>query len=224
MRLEPGYSPIMHYLSDKYVSYQWLKEITAKDPQSFQFINIPETSNKFRINANHYSAKWPTLVIKPSGKMQGKSVFMLKADSAEKALAALNITRKDQRPPVLYSKGFEKVMDRLFGYNKTVLYQDFVPPALKDGRAGRIRLNVFANPLASFSLSDYYMWTVFKAPEQCPEGLLKDPKPYIVNWAFSGKKARFMELTKEERELSDPAIPQVCRLIQAGLERKFIYQ
>ena len=222
MRLEPGYSPIMHYLSDKYASYQWLKEITDKNPQFYPYINIPETSNEFRINVNNYSDKWPTLVIKPNGKLQGQSVFMLKADSAEKAMAALHISRKDQKPSILYSKGFEKVVDKLFGLNNTVLFQDFVPPSLKYGKAGRVRLNVFANPLESFSLSDYYMWTVYNAPGHCPEGLLKDASPYIVNWAYSGKKAQFAELTDEERELTDPAIPQVCRLVQAGLQNKFI--
>ncbi len=224
MRLEPGYIPIMHFLSDKYVSYLWLKEITARDPQSYPLISIPETSNEFRINVNNYSAKWPTLVIKPSGKMQGQSVFMVKADSAEKAMAELHITRKEQVPPVVRSKGFARVMDGLFDYNKTILYQDFVAPTLKDGKAGRIRLNVFASPLESLSLSDYYMWTVYDVPEKCPEGLLKDASPYIVNWAYSGKKAQFEELTKEERELTDPAIPQVCRLIQTGLESKFFFE
>jgi len=224
MRLEPGYSPIMQYLSDKYNSYQWLKEITSKDPSSFHLINIPESGNTFRINLHNYSEKWPTLVIKLSGKMQGQSLFMLKADSEEKAMVALNISRKDEKPPFLSAKGTEKIVDRLFGQDKTVIYQDFVPPALKGDKAGRIRINVFASPLESFSLSDYYMWTVFETPERCPDGLLKDPKPYIVNWAFSGKKAQFFELTKQEREITDPAIPQICRLIQQGLERKFIFE
>ncbi len=223
MRLEPGYSPIMHYLSDKYVSYQWMKEITDNAPQSFPLLNIPKTSNELYINISNYSNQWPTLVIKPNGKMKGQSVFMLKADSLEKAMAALRITQTDQMPPILASHGIDRLLDPLFGLRKEALYQEFVPPALKDGKAGRIRLNVFANPLESFSLSDYYMWTVFETPKKCPEGLLKDARPYIVNWAFSGKKAQFAELTNEERELTDPAIPQVCRLIQTGLGNKFIF-
>jgi hypothetical protein len=224
MRLEPGFSPIMYYLSDKYVSYQWLKDITEKNPSAYQLINIPETGNTFRINLNNYTEKWPTLVIKLSGKMQGQSVFMLKADSEEKAMAMLNIKNKEEMPSFLLANGTEKLLDRLFGNDKTVIYQDFVPPSLKDGKGGRIRINVFANPLESFSLSDYYMWTVFETPEKCPNGLLKDPKPYIINWAFSGKKAQFIELTKEEREITDPAIPQICNLIQEGLKKKFLFE
>jgi len=222
MRLEPGYSPIMHYLSDKYASYQWLKETTRHAPHAFPLIHIPETDKKLHIPSSDGSAQWPTLVIKPNGKQQGQSIFMLKADSLEKAMAALLLTRKDQVPLIMASRGLDKLLDPLFGSRQTVIYQEFVPPALKDGKAGRIRLNVFANPLESFSLSDYYMWTVFETPKKCPEGLLKDARPYIVNWAFSGKKAQFAELTDSERDLTDPAIPQVCRLIQAGLQRKFI--
>ena len=139
-------------------------------------------------------------------------------------MEALNIKMKDEMLAFLSAKGIEKFVDRLFGLDKTVIYQDFVPPALKNDKASRIRINVFANPLESFSLSDYYMWTVFEAPDKCPDGLLQDPRPYIVNWAFSGKKAQFHELTKEEREVTDKAIPQICHLIQAGLERKFIAQ
>lgn len=224
LRLEPGYCPIMHYLSDKYVSYLWLKQITAQAPQAYSLINIPETSNRFRINTQYNSEQWPNLVIKPSGKMKGQSVFMLKADSEEKAMAALQITHPDQMPPMLTPRGIDRLVDPLFGSRKTVIYQDFVPPTVKEGKAGRIRLNVFANPLKSFSLSDYYMWTVFDVPEQCPDGLLKNANPYVVNWASSGKKTRFAELTSAERELTDPAVPQVCGLIQAGLERKFIHE
>ncbi|MBN2399610.1 MAG: hypothetical protein JXI33_04645, partial [Candidatus Aminicenantes bacterium] len=193
-------------------------------PASYPLLNIPESGNELRLDPGNYSESWPTLVIKPSGKMQGKSVHMLKADSVEKAMAMLQMTRKDQVPPVLASRGFDRLLDPLFGQRNTVLYQDFVAPAVKDGRAGRIRLNVFANPLESFSLSDYYMWTIFHKPENCPDGLLQDPRPYIVNWAYSQKKAQFTELSGEERELTDPAIPQVCRLIQAGLKNKFIYE
>jgi len=214
----------MHYLSDKYVSYLWLKQITAQAPQAYSLINIPETSNRFRINTQYNSEQWPNLVIKPSGKMKGQSVFMLKADSEEKAMAALQITHPDQMPPMLTPRGIDRLVDPLFGSRKTVIYQDFVPPTVKEGKAGRIRLNVFANPLKSFSLSDYYMWTVFDVPEQCPDGLLKNANPYVVNWASSGKKTRFAELTSAERELTDPAVPQVCGLIQAGLERKFIHE
>lgn len=221
MRLEPGYSPIMHYLSDKYVAYRWLKEIIAKDPRAYDAISIPETSHEFRIDPDNYCEKWPTLVIKPNGKMKGQSVFMLKAASMERGMEALRISRTDQKPPMLASRGLDRLMDPLFGQRSSVLFQDFVPPALKDGKAGRIRLNVFANPLESFSLSDYYMWTVFTAPAICPEGLLEDPRPYIVNWAFSGKKAQFLELTAEERKQIEPAVPQVCQLIQKGLEGKF---
>jgi hypothetical protein len=224
MRLEPGYSPIMHYISDKFVSYKWLHETVSQNPSDFTLINIPETDNSFRINSENYSEKWPGLVIKLSGKMQGQAVFMLKADSEEKAMKALNIQHKGEMPPIFKSTFSEIIVDKLFGNDKTVIYQDFVQPALKDGKAGRIRLNVFANPLESFSLSDYYMWTVFEAPDHCPDGLLADPRPYIVNWAFSGKKAQFAELTASERSVTDPAIPQICRLIQLGLESKFISQ
>jgi hypothetical protein len=222
MRLEPGYSPIMHYLSDKNAANHWLKKIVDGNPQAYSLIDIPETSNEFHINPANYSERWPTLVIKPNGKMQGRSVFMLKADCPVKAMQALQISRKEQMPPILRSKGLDRAIDKLFGLNNKAIYQDFVPPALKDGKAGRIRLNVFATPLESMALSDYYMWTVFDAPRKCPDGLLKDARPYIVNWAFSGKKAQFAELTAPERELTDPAIPQVCRLIQAGLQGKFI--
>ena len=222
MRLEPGYSPIMHYLTDKYVSCKWLKSIAESDHNSFSLVNIPTAANTFRINTAGYSMKWPNLVIKLSGKMQGRSIFMVKADSEEKAMAALAISQKDQMPSIFAATGTEKIVDRLFGYDTTVVYQDFVQPSLKDGKAGRIRLNVFTSPLTSFSLSDYYMWTVFSAPEKCPEGLLSDPQPYIVNWAFSGKRAEFAELSREERYLTDAAIPQICRLIQLGLGKKFI--
>jgi hypothetical protein len=224
MRLEPGYSPIMHYISDKFVSYKWLKETVSQNPSEYAQVNIPEATNSFSINVENYSEKWPSLVVKLSGKMQGQAVFMLKADSEEKGMKALNIQHKEQMPPIFKSTFSEIIVDKLFGNDKTVIYQDFVQPSLKDGKAGRIRLNVFANPMQSFSLSDYYMWTVFEAPDKCPDGLLADPRPYIVNWAFSGKKAQFAELTASEREITDPAIPQICKLIQEGLGSKFISQ
>ena len=163
MRLEPGYSPIMHYISDKFVSYNWLNEIVSNDPESFNLVNIPKTDDKFRINVNNNSEKWPNLVVKLSGKMQGEAVFMLKADSESQAKEALKIKNDNDMPPIFKSSFREKVVDNLFGFDKTVIYQDFVKPSVVDGKAGRIRLNVFANPLESFSLSDYYMWTPFEA-------------------------------------------------------------
>ncbi len=221
MRLEPGYSPLMYYISDKFVSYKWLRHIVNQFPNKYNLINVPETDNTFRINVDNYSEKWPNLVVKLSGKMQGQAVFMLKADSEEKAMEALKIKSKNEIPPLFKAPFTEKIVDKLFGQDKTVVYQDFAPPSLRDGKAGRIRINVFANPLESFSLSDYYMWTVFNAPDKCPDGLLINPEPYIVNWKFSGKKAQFVELTDKERELTDAATPQICNLIQNGLENKF---
>jgi len=222
MRLEPGYSPIMHYLSDKYVSYKWLNDVFSDNPNDFSLINIPKTTNYLRINSDNYNEKWPTTVIKQSGKMQGLGIFMLKAKSDLEAMKYLNISSKEQSPPIFKAGFTEKITDTLFGSDKTVIYQDFVPPALNNEMAGRIRINVFANPLESFSLSDYYMWTVFKSPERCPDGLLEHPEPYIVNWKYSGKKAEFKELTSEERKATDAATPQICQLIQRGLEKKFI--
>lgn len=222
MRLEPGYSPIMLYLSDKYISYNWLMDEYSKNPELYTHINIPTTTNSLRINKANYSEKWPTTVVKLSGKMQGQAVFMLKAKSDEDAMEHLNIKSKDEIPPMFKAGLSEKIVDKLFGQDKTVIYQDFAQPSLKDGKAGRVRVNIFANPLESFSLSDYYMWTAFGTPDTCPEGLLTDPKPYIVNWAYSGKLAQFKELTPEERELTDAATPQLCKIVQKGLEKKFI--
>ena len=221
MRIEPGYSPIMHYLSDKYVSYKWLRREFENYPEKYSLINIPETSNYARVNKSNNSDKWPDTVIKLSGKMQGQAIFMLKADTEEKLLQALNIKNKYEMPSLFKASFTEKIVDKLFGYDQTVIYQDFVQPALKDGIAGRIRINVFANPLKSFSISDYYMWTVFEIPDICPKGLIDNPKPYVVNWAFSGKQAQFAELTVAERDFLDPAIPQICQIIQNGMERKF---
>ena len=221
MRLEPGYSPIMQYISDKYVSYKWLNDIVNSNPEEYPLINIPKTTNYLRINSKNYSEKWPTTVIKLSGKMQGQAIFMLKAQTEQKAMEALNIQDVNQMPPGFKAGFSEKIVDKLFGQDKTVIYQDFAPPSIKEGMAGRVRINIFANPLESFSLSDYYMWTVYKAPDICPDGLLKKPEPYIVNWKFSGKKAKFVELTSFERNLTDAATPQICRLIQKGLESKF---
>ncbi len=224
MRLEPGYSPIMLYLSDKYISYKWLLEEFKKTPNQYTNINIPKTTNSLRINKENYSEKWPTTVVKLSGKMQGQAIFMLKAKSDEEAMEYLQIKDKNEIPPIFKASFSEKIVDKLFGQDKTVIYQDFAQPALKNGKAGRVRTNIFANPLESFSLSDYYMWTAFDTQDKCPDGLLSDPKPYIVNWAFSGKLAQFVELTPEERELTDKATPQLCKIIQRGLENKFISQ
>jgi len=222
MRLEPGYSPIMHYLSDKYISYKWLNEVFEENPKDFNFVNIPKTTNYLRINSDNYSDKWPTTVIKQSGKMQGQGIFMLKAKSETDAMEFLNISTKEQTPPIFEAGFAERITDKLFGSGKTIIYQDFAPPALKDDMAGRIRINVFANPLETISLSDYYMWTVFKTPDKCPDGLIKQPEPYIVNWKYSGKKAQFVELTNEERKFTDAATPQICKLIHKGLEKKFV--
>ncbi|MDA3886298.1 MAG: hypothetical protein PF638_11955 [Candidatus Delongbacteria bacterium] len=222
MRLEPGYSPIMHYLSDKYVSYKWLSKIYTQSPEEYSLLNIPKTTNYLSIDKSNYSEKWPNTVIKLSGKMQGLAVAMLKAESEEKALIELKIKNRNEVPMIFKSTLVDKVVDKLFGNTKTVIYQDFVKPTIKNDRAGRIRLNIFSNPLKTISLSDYYMWTVFKTPDICLDGLLVDPSPYIVNWAFSGQKAQFSELTSSERQLTDPAIPQICQLVQKGLEQKFI--
>jgi hypothetical protein len=222
MRLEPGYSPIMLYLSDKYISYKWLIEEFTKNPEAYSNINIPKTTNSLRINKDNYSEKWPTTVIKLSGKMQGQAIAMLKAKTEEEAMKYLKLGNPYEVPPIFKAGFTEKIVDKLFGQDSTVIYQDFAPPAVKDNKAGRIRTNIFANPLESFALSDYYMWTAFDTPDKCPNGLLTDPKPYIVNWAFSGKKAQFKELTPEERELTDAATPQLCKIVQNGLEEKFI--
>ncbi len=224
MRLEPGYSPIMQYISDKYHSFNWLNKTFLKNPDEYSLVNIPKTTNYLNINSENYNEKWPSTVIKLSGKMQGQAIFMLKAKNELDAMAYLNIDNKNQMPSLFTASFSEKIVDKLFGQDKTVIYQDFVPPAIKDNLAGRIRLNVFANPLESFSLSDYYMWTVFKTPEKCQDGLLSKPEPYIVNWKYSGKQAKFVELTNEERVLTDLASPQICKLIQNGLSDKFIYE
>lgn len=222
MRLEPGYSPIMLYLSDKFISYKWLNEVFSKNPSAYNLVNIPGTSDCLRINPDNYTERWPTTVIKLSGKMQGQAICMIKAKTDREAMDALKINSPYEVPSVFSASVSEKIVDKLFGQDKTLVYQDFVPPSLKNGMAGRIRLNIFANPLESFSMSDYYMWTVFKTPDKCPDGLIANPEPYVVNWKFSGRKAQFVLLTDEERELTDAAAPQICKIIQSGLERKFV--
>jgi hypothetical protein len=222
MRLEPGYSPIMQYISDKFISYKWLNDIVQSSPEEYSYVNVPKTTVFLQINPETYTGKWPTTVVKLSGKMQGQAICMLNVKTEEEAYNALNIKDKYEIPPIFKAGFAEKIIDKLFGYDKTVIYQDFVAPALRNNMAGRVRINVFANPLESFSMSDYYMWTVFETPESCPEGLIQQPEPYIVNWKYSGEKAIFLELTPEERILTDLATPQICSLIQKGLEQKFI--
>ncbi len=222
MRLEPGYSPIMLYLSDKYISSEWMTKEISENPEAYSLINVPAAGKAPNIDPSDYDEQWPNLVVKLSGKGQGKAILMAHAKDNNQALAALNINSPQEISPHFSSSFTDKIVEKLFGTGSTVLYQDFVKPKLKDGKAGRIRINVFATPLESISLSDYYMWTVFDMPKKCPEGLIKDPRPYIVNWAFSGRKAQFEELTLEERKLTDAASPQICNLVQRGLEAKFM--
>jgi hypothetical protein len=123
---------------------------------------------------------FPNLVFKLPERDEGKGVIFLKAGSPGHAVTILQEAIRGNRP-----KGF---VDRLYAgiEDRNGLCQQYIKSSLLTGRLlYKIRAHVLITPVGVRFLSAHRVIGRYSVPEHLPLGVVRDPRPYLVNLSTS---------------------------------------
>ncbi|MEM3035881.1 MAG: hypothetical protein QXS18_03650 [Thermoplasmata archaeon] len=144
------------------------------------YLLIPLTSDVPIIENINYDMPFPNLVFKFPERDEGKGLIFLKAISSKHARTILekNINQKN-------NKGF---INRLYSFieDRNGIFQSYIPSLMLDGRKlYKIRSHILITPVGFQFLSAHRVISRFSVPEELPFGIVRDPRPYLINLASS---------------------------------------
>lgn len=148
---------------------------------------------------------FPDLVFKLPERDEGKGVIFLKAGSQGHATTILQDAVRRNRP-----RGF---VDRLYSRmeDRNGLCQQYIQSPLLTGRMlYKIRAHVLISPIGVKFLSAHRVIGRHAVPEYLPLGVVRDPRPYLVNLSTSSH----YELIPPDEE---PAVVAAALAVARGL-------
>jgi hypothetical protein len=123
---------------------------------------------------------FPNLVYKYPERDSGSAVVFLKAMSIEHARTV--IQEAAQRNHLRSS--FERFKQRVQRFDEDGLFQPYVRSSmLPDRRLYIVRAHVLLTPVGTHFLSAHRVVAGREVPAHLPSGLVRDPKPYLVNYS-----------------------------------------
>jgi hypothetical protein len=213
-------APLPHFLHDKACTARWLAESLAEagDPAS-RLAGVP-TFDRLVVPPEPPGGRWPNLVVKLADADQGKAIAMGRFATEEEARRALRLgDRPGSVPGVFRTELPQKVLHVLSPGTAKALYQPFVPTDVVEGRARLIRLHVLVSPLAGAFLSAHGVLAAADLPDHLPPGLVRDKRPYVVNFSAG---SRYCRLPREvEAELREVA-RDFARLADRAIRKRFL--
>jgi hypothetical protein len=186
------YHTALDYLFDNKKAVQKALEIY----KAFSFdpsLLLPITKPEPVLEKVEEGDPFPNLVFKFPDQDIGKGVFFLKATSPDHAHMILKEAIKLNRP-----RGFTDLLHSLI-QERNGFFQIYIRPSLLKGNTlYKVRSYVLITPIGVQFLSAHRFISRFMVPDNLPFGVVKDPRPYLVNSTTSSA----LEIVPPEEELS----------------------
>lgn len=181
---------------------------------------IPEQNNLTVPEGTDSNSRFPNIVCKFTERDQGQGVvfFRSEANSDTNPLIENQLKMNDSS----VSDNWTKLRYRLGMEDQAPIIQRYIPSSLIDDKYLYIvRSHVFAAPAGIKYLSAHRVVSKNAVPPSLPTGMVKDARPYIVNYSL-GSYHQTLPPEEEEkvREASIAIVEELCR----NLETRYVTQ
>jgi hypothetical protein len=180
-------SPLAHMLHNKASTASWLPDAIERFTDAEDPITCIPTFDRIVLPNESPPPNSPNLVVKLASGDRGKFVEMGRFRSVEDAEEALQL-RGPHRIPAIFNVGvLERLKDRLLPRLQAI-YQPYVVPEVREGRARKIRVHVFISPLIDSFLSAHCGLGRKVLPDHLPYGLIdrRQRRAFVVNFSDTG--------------------------------------
>jgi hypothetical protein len=160
---------------------------------------------------------FPNVVCKFPERDQGQGVLFLRVSSLAQAKAIIDDRTEMNRVSV--ANVWTKLRYRLKLEDQAAMFQTYIPSSLLEGRRLSItRAHVLATPVGIEFLSAHRVVSNRPVPESLAEGLVQDPRPYIVNYSLDSVHA---QVPPDEELRVNKAALSVVRALCWAVESRF---
>jgi hypothetical protein len=174
-----------HTSLDYVLQHKWASNYALKKYQAFSaepMLLLPPVGQEPVLGNSSIDEPFPNLVYKLPERDSGSGVIFFKATSPAHARSLRAEARRLFRPKDLGGRLFALQEDH------NGLYQPYIRPLLLDGRRLYIvRSHILITPNDMQFLSAHRVVSGSAIPEHLPIGVVKDPRPYLVNYSLGAK-------------------------------------
>jgi hypothetical protein len=174
-----------HTSLDYMLQHKWASNYALQKYKAFcaePMLLLPPVGHQPLLGNGSMDEPFPNLVYKFPERDSGSGVLFFKATSPAHARSLLAEAR------LLF--GPKDLRGRLFALQEDAngLYQPYIRPHLLDGRRLYIvRSHILLTPNGMRFLSAHRVVSGSTIPEHLPIGVVKDPRPYLVNYSLGAK-------------------------------------
>ena len=174
-----------HTSLDYVLQHKWASNYVLQKYKAFSaepMLLLPPVGHAPLLGNGSLDEPFPNLVYKFPERDSGSGVIFFKAKSPSHARSLLAEARSLFRPKDLGGRLFALQDD------PNGLYQPYIRPLLLDGRRLYIvRSHILITPNGMQFLSAHRVVSGSTIPEHLPIGVVKDPRPYLVNYSLGAK-------------------------------------
>jgi len=174
-----------HTSLDYMLQHKWASNYALQKYKAFSaepLLLLPPVRHEPLLGNGSLDEPFPNLVYKFPERDSGAGVLFFKATSPAHARSLLAEATLLFRPKDLGGQLFALQEDH------TGLYQPYIRPLLLDGRRLYIvRSHILITPNSMQFLSAHRVISGSAIPEHLPIGVVKDPRPYLVNYSLGAK-------------------------------------
>jgi hypothetical protein len=210
-RIRRYHTALDHLVADKGATHRALSlHLRETGDRSFR---LPRTGSLDEVFRPAGDEPLPNLVYKYAELDQGQAVAFLKARSVDRARSIVAQAAASARPG-----GLAPVLASRIG-RRTGLLQEFVASAPAAGRRLFIlRAHVLISPAGTRFLSAHRVVAGAPLPETLAEGVVADPRPFLVNYSAG---ARYEAASPDDEESVSRAVLGVAAAISRAVEIGF---
>jgi hypothetical protein len=180
-------------------------------------VRLPPTSLEEISRTLRMDGPFPNLVCKFPERDQGQGVLFMKVPSLARAQAILDDAVEMNRHSV--ANIWTKLRYRFKLEDQTSVFQPYIPSSLGENRSlSIVRAQVFASPVGIQFLSAHRVVSNLPTPESLEEGLVHDPRPYIVNYSLDSRHA---PMAPEDESRVEKAALSVVRGLCWAVESRY---
>lgn len=209
-------TPLSIFVNDKLCSATWLREEIESNRGEIQYLSYAPTYPQLMLpEKRDLDPIYPNLVVKLSSADQGLFIAMGRFDTEEQARRELKLRGPNDVPGVFRIGFIARLMNRIFR-NIHVAYQPFIPSELIEGKASKIRLNLFISPLVNSYLSAFAVIAHHAPTDVEVTGMTHGPNPYMVS--FGPYRRLPIEIEHELRTVAE----EFGRVASWAISKKFV--